>query len=76
MLSFELLLLQFIFSPIFIGVFLSTLMTLEGKSSQVVPKLQQVVLMELYISPLKPNGMIVFTFVYKLFCVNMMYLLL
>ncbi|KAK9129068.1 hypothetical protein Syun_017865 [Stephania yunnanensis] len=32
---------QFIFSPIFIGVFLSTLLTLEGKSSQVVPKLQQ-----------------------------------
>ncbi|KAL6272224.1 hypothetical protein ACE6H2_022916 [Prunus campanulata] len=37
----RLLLDQFIFSPIFIGVFLSTLMTLEGKSSQVVPKLQQ-----------------------------------
>ncbi|VVA35797.1 PREDICTED: Mpv17, partial [Prunus dulcis] len=37
----RLLLDQFIFSPIFIGVFLSTLMTLEGKPSQVVPKLQQ-----------------------------------
>ncbi|KAM0981457.1 hypothetical protein ACFX13_014820 [Malus domestica] len=32
---------QFLFAPIFIGVFLSTLMTLEGKRSQVVPKLQQ-----------------------------------
>ncbi|KAI3868027.1 hypothetical protein MKX03_035243 [Papaver bracteatum] len=32
---------QFIFSPIFLGVFLSTLVTLEGKPSQVVPKLQQ-----------------------------------
>ncbi|XP_059668268.1 protein sym-1 [Cornus florida] len=32
---------QFLFSPIFIGVFLSTLVTLEGRPSQVVPKLQQ-----------------------------------
>ncbi|KAJ6870294.1 hypothetical protein NC652_036046 [Populus alba x Populus x berolinensis] len=32
---------QFVFSPIFIGVFLSTLVTLEGRPSQVVPKLQQ-----------------------------------
>ncbi|GLT88000.1 hypothetical protein SLE2022_060460 [Rubroshorea leprosula] len=32
---------QFIFSPIFIGVFLATLMTLEGKPEQVVPKLEQ-----------------------------------
>ncbi|KAB2631072.1 protein sym-1-like [Pyrus ussuriensis x Pyrus communis] len=32
---------QFLFAPTFIGVFLSTLMTLEGKPSQVVPKLQQ-----------------------------------
>ncbi|KAM1094200.1 hypothetical protein FF1_009237 [Malus domestica] len=32
---------QFLFAPIFIGVFLSTLMMLEGKPSQVVPKLQQ-----------------------------------
>ncbi|GAV82175.1 Mpv17_PMP22 domain-containing protein [Cephalotus follicularis] len=32
---------QFLFSPMFIGIFLSTLMTLEGKPSQVVPKLQQ-----------------------------------
>ncbi|XP_012569189.1 uncharacterized protein, partial [Cicer arietinum] len=32
---------QFLFSPIFIGVFLSTLVTLEGKPSQVVPKLKQ-----------------------------------
>ncbi|XP_010251860.1 PREDICTED: protein sym-1 [Nelumbo nucifera] len=37
----RLLLDQFIFSPIFIGVFLSTLVTLEGRPSQVVPKLQQ-----------------------------------
>lgn len=37
----RLLLDQFVFSPIFIGVFLSTLMTLEGRPSQVVPKLQQ-----------------------------------
>lgn len=32
---------QFLFSPIFIGVFLSSLMTLEGRPSQVLPKLQQ-----------------------------------
>ncbi|KAL4557356.1 hypothetical protein LXL04_035532 [Taraxacum kok-saghyz] len=32
---------QFIFAPAFIGVFLSTLVTLEGRPSQVVPKLQQ-----------------------------------
>ncbi|KAK9725933.1 hypothetical protein RND81_05G178500 [Saponaria officinalis] len=32
---------QFCFAPIFIGVFLSTLMTLEGRPSQVIPKLQQ-----------------------------------
>lgn len=37
----RLLLDQFLFSPIFIGVFLSALMTLEGRPSQVVPKLQQ-----------------------------------
>ncbi|KAH1069627.1 hypothetical protein GYH30_006996 [Glycine max] len=33
---------QFLFSPIFSGVFLSTLVTLEGSPSQVVPKLKQV----------------------------------
>jgi peroxisomal membrane protein 2 len=33
---------QFIFSPIFIGIFMSLLVTLEGKSSLVVPKLKQV----------------------------------
>ncbi|KAL2630900.1 hypothetical protein R1flu_015586 [Riccia fluitans] len=32
---------QFLFSPIFIAVFISSLMTLEGKSSQIVPKLKQ-----------------------------------
>ncbi|KAF6151889.1 hypothetical protein GIB67_010463 [Kingdonia uniflora] len=37
----RLLLDQFLFSPIFIGVFLSSLVTLEGRPSQVVPKLQQ-----------------------------------
>ncbi|XP_024031195.1 protein sym-1 isoform X1 [Morus notabilis] len=37
----RLLLDQFLFAPTFIGVFLSTLMTLEGRPSQVVPKLQQ-----------------------------------
>ncbi|KAK1319782.1 hypothetical protein QJS10_CPB04g00545 [Acorus calamus] len=37
----RLLLDQFIFSPIFIGAFLSSLVTLEGKPSQVLPKLQQ-----------------------------------
>ncbi|KAH7511696.1 hypothetical protein FEM48_Zijuj12G0010100 [Ziziphus jujuba var. spinosa] len=42
----RLLLDQFLFSPIFIGVFLSTLMTLEGRASQIVPKLQQVVFKE------------------------------
>ncbi|KAI3421603.1 uncharacterized protein J3R85_012113 [Psidium guajava] len=37
----RLLLDQFIFSPLFIGVFLATLVTLEGRPSDVVPKLQQ-----------------------------------
>ncbi|XP_041023346.1 protein sym-1-like [Juglans microcarpa x Juglans regia] len=37
----RLLLDQFLFSPIFIGVFLATLVTLEGRPSQVIPKLQQ-----------------------------------
>uniref|UniRef100_A0A0E0MJ73 Uncharacterized protein n=1 Tax=Oryza punctata TaxID=4537 RepID=A0A0E0MJ73_ORYPU len=37
----RLLLDQFIFSPIFIGVFMSLLVTLEGKPSLVVPKLKQ-----------------------------------
>ncbi|KDP37841.1 hypothetical protein JCGZ_06396 [Jatropha curcas] len=37
----RLLLDQFLFSPIFIGVFLSVLVTLEGRPEQVVPKLQQ-----------------------------------
>ncbi|OAY83029.1 Protein Mpv17 [Ananas comosus] len=37
----RLLLDQFIFSPIFIGVFMSLLVTLEGRPSLVVPKLQQ-----------------------------------
>ncbi|XP_021853120.1 protein sym-1 [Spinacia oleracea] len=32
---------QFFFAPIFIGTFLSTLITLEGRPSQVVPKLRQ-----------------------------------
>jgi len=32
---------QFLFAPTFIGVFLSTLMTLEGRPSQIIPKLQQ-----------------------------------
>ncbi|KAG4912846.1 hypothetical protein JHK82_053426 [Glycine max] len=32
---------QFLFSPIFIGVFLSTLVTLEGNPSRAVPKLKQ-----------------------------------
>jgi len=32
---------QFIFSPIFIGIFMSLLVTLEGKPSLVVPKLKQ-----------------------------------
>uniref|UniRef100_A0A803LZV1 Uncharacterized protein n=2 Tax=Chenopodium quinoa TaxID=63459 RepID=A0A803LZV1_CHEQI len=32
---------QFIFAPIFIGTFLSTLITLEGRPSEVVPKLKQ-----------------------------------
>ncbi|KAL8129297.1 hypothetical protein V2J09_018452 [Rumex salicifolius] len=37
----RLLLDQFVFSPIFIGVFLSALVTLEGRPSEVVPKLKQ-----------------------------------
>ncbi|CAN0890626.1 Protein sym-1 [Linum grandiflorum] len=32
---------QFLFAPVFLGVFLSTLVVLEGRPSQVVPKLQQ-----------------------------------
>ncbi|CAN1337533.1 Protein sym-1 [Linum perenne] len=32
---------QFIFAPVFLGLFLSTLVVLEGRPSQVVPKLQQ-----------------------------------
>ncbi|KAD4584058.1 hypothetical protein E3N88_21659 [Mikania micrantha] len=32
---------QFIFAPVFIGVFLSTLVTLEGRPSQVLSKLKQ-----------------------------------
>ncbi|KAL3835314.1 hypothetical protein ACJIZ3_010050 [Penstemon smallii] len=37
----RLLLDQFIFAPIFIGTFLSTLVTLEGRPSLVIPKLKQ-----------------------------------
>ncbi|XP_031473754.1 protein sym-1 [Nymphaea colorata] len=37
----RLLLDQFIFSPLFIGVFLSTLVVLEGRPSEVLPKLRQ-----------------------------------
>ncbi|XP_058107550.1 protein sym-1 [Magnolia sinica] len=37
----RLLLDQFLFSPIFIGVFLSCLLTLEGRPSQIMPKLRQ-----------------------------------
>lgn len=37
----RLLLDQFLFSPTFIGVFLATLVTLEGRPSQAIPKLQQ-----------------------------------
>ncbi|XP_050205645.1 protein sym-1 [Mercurialis annua] len=37
----RLLLDQFLFSPIFIGVFLAALVTLEGRPEQVIPKLQQ-----------------------------------
>lgn len=37
----RLLLDQFFFAPIFIGTFLSTLITLEGRPSEVVPKLRQ-----------------------------------
>uniref|UniRef100_A0A2P2JR78 Protein Mpv17 n=1 Tax=Rhizophora mucronata TaxID=61149 RepID=A0A2P2JR78_RHIMU len=37
----RLLLDQFLFSPVFIGFFLSTLVTLEGRPSQVIPKLKQ-----------------------------------
>ncbi|XP_020594007.1 protein sym-1 [Phalaenopsis equestris] len=39
--SLRLFLDQFFFSPIFIGVFLCALVTLEGRPSQVIPKLQQ-----------------------------------
>ncbi|XP_008792439.2 protein sym-1-like [Phoenix dactylifera] len=37
----RLLLDQFVFSPIFIGVFLTSLVTLEGRPSHIKPKLQQ-----------------------------------
>ncbi|XP_015577569.2 protein sym-1 [Ricinus communis] len=39
--SLRLLLDQFLFSPIFIGVFLAALVALEGRPEQVIPKLQQ-----------------------------------
>ncbi|KAL3655433.1 hypothetical protein CASFOL_001219 [Castilleja foliolosa] len=38
---FRLLLDQFLFAPTFIGIFLSTLVTLEGRPSDVIPKLRQ-----------------------------------
>ncbi|VVB17086.1 unnamed protein product [Arabis nemorensis] len=37
----RLLLDQFVFAPIFVGVFLSAVVTLEGKPSNVIPKLKQ-----------------------------------
>ncbi|KAL1189192.1 Peroxisomal membrane protein PMP22 [Cardamine amara subsp. amara] len=37
----RLLLDQFVFAPVFVGVFLSAVVTLEGKPSNVIPKLQQ-----------------------------------
>ncbi|KAH9295412.1 hypothetical protein KI387_039000, partial [Taxus chinensis] len=37
----RLLLDQFLFSPIFIGIFFSSLLTLEGRSSEILPKLRQ-----------------------------------
>jgi len=37
----RLLLDQFLFSPLFIGVFFSSLLTLEGRPSEILPKLQQ-----------------------------------
>ncbi|CAK9322805.1 unnamed protein product [Citrullus colocynthis] len=37
----RLLLDQFIFTPVFLGVFLTGLVTLEGRPSQIIPKLQQ-----------------------------------
>ncbi|KAG7555863.1 Mpv17/PMP22 [Arabidopsis suecica] len=37
----RLLLDQFVFAPIFVGVFLSAVVTLEGKPSNAIPKLQQ-----------------------------------
>ncbi|KAL6579716.1 hypothetical protein OROMI_007740 [Orobanche minor] len=37
----RLLLDQLLFAPTFIGIFLSALMTLEGRPSDVIPKLQQ-----------------------------------
>jgi hypothetical protein len=40
--------LQFLFAPIFIGVLLSSLVTLEGRLSQAVPKLKQVTLTHLF----------------------------
>ena len=36
------LVLQFVFAPVFVGVFLSAVVTLEGKPSNVIPKLKQV----------------------------------
>ncbi|CAH8315856.1 unnamed protein product [Eruca vesicaria subsp. sativa] len=38
----RLLLDQFVFAPVFVGVFLSAVVTLEGKPSHVIPKLKQV----------------------------------
>lgn len=39
--GFRLLLDQFLFSPLFIGVFFASLLTLEGRSSEILPKLKQ-----------------------------------
>ena len=37
----RLLLDQFLFSPLFIGVFFASFLTLEGRASEILPKLQQ-----------------------------------
>lgn len=55
----DIILWQFLFSPIFIGLFLSTLVTLEGRPAEVVPKLQQVAFVAFNIRSL-----------YAVFCYN------
>ena len=61
MLIFNCLLAQFIFSPLFIAVFMCLLVTLEGKPSLVVPKLKQVKRMSTLSKPFPDTVYVSFT---------------